>query len=120
MLNKYSRSGCMRSLHLFQAKEILLETLTSGGPPEKWAAAQCLSYSGCDADMVVNELISNINSTDLVKHSKAVKLLGRLSKQSVRFLFCKHFPSAFFSSSIHFLLFICHGLPYLARVCMAC
>lgn len=65
-----------------KAKEILLETVASGGPPEKWAAAQCLAYSGCDADVVVNEIINNINSTDLVKHSKAVKMLSRLSLQS--------------------------------------
>lgn len=72
----------------------MLGTLTNGGPPEKWAAAQCLAYAGCDADAVVTELISNINLADLVKHSKAVKLLSRLSKQSVGcFGFAFNIPS---------------------------
>ncbi|XP_065071810.1 uncharacterized protein LOC135696366 [Rhopilema esculentum] len=69
------------------AKQILLETLDSGGAPEKWAAAQCLAYASVDDDAVINELIKHINSADLVKHSKSVKLLGRLSKESNRVQF---------------------------------
>jgi len=65
-----------------KAKDVLLETLSNGGPPEKWAAAQCLAYSGCSADAVVKELFENINTPDVIKHSKATMLLSRLSKQS--------------------------------------
>ena len=61
-----------------------METLNSGGPPEKWAASQCLAIAGYDADVVVKELFNSINSPDVIKHSKAMNLLTRLSKQSVR------------------------------------
>lgn len=64
-----------------------MQSLKDGGSPEKWAAAQCLAYAGCDMDIVVNELISHIHSTDVNKHNKAVRLLGNLSKDSVCYIF---------------------------------
>eukprot|EP00794_Sanderia_malayensis_P005463 gene5463-6146_t len=70
-----------------QAKDILMDALQNGGAPEKWAAAQCLAYSDCDSKIVIQELISHVNSSDIIKHSRSVKLLAKLSKISTNVLY---------------------------------
>ena len=75
-------------IHLFlthlQAKSILLWAMEYGGPPEKWAATQCLALSGVVTDKIIVELINQLHADNAVRTEKAGNLLAQLSQQSVR------------------------------------
>jgi len=68
-----------------QAKSILLWAMEHGGPPEKWAATQCLALSGVITDKVIVELVNHLHTDDAVRTEKAGTLLAQLSQQSVSF-----------------------------------
>lgn len=55
-----------------------------GGPPEKWAATQCLALSGVITYKIIVELISQLHADNAVRTEKAGNLLAQLSQQSVR------------------------------------
>ena len=76
-----------------QAKSILLWAMEHGGPPEKWAATQCLALSGVITDKIIVELVNHLHADNAVRTEKAGTLLAQLSQQSVSFrsdilLFC--------------------------------
>ena len=56
-----------------------------GGPPEKWAATQCLALSGVITDKVIVELVNHLHADNAVRTEKAGTLLAKLSQQSVSF-----------------------------------
>ena len=59
-----------------------------GGPPEKWAATQCLALSGVITDKVIVELVNHLHADNAVRTEKAGTLLAQLSQQSVSFTNC--------------------------------
>lgn len=64
------------------AQANLLWAMEHGGPPEKWAATQCLALSGVITDKVIVELVSQLHADNAVRTEKAGTLLARLSHQS--------------------------------------
>lgn len=56
-----------------------------GGPPEKWAATQCLALSGVITDKIIVELVNHLHADNAVRTEKAGTLLAKLSQQSVSF-----------------------------------
>ncbi|KAK2572497.1 HEAT repeat-containing protein 4 [Acropora cervicornis] len=68
--------------HNDNAKSILLWAMEYGGPPEKWAATQCLALSGVVTDKIIVELISQLHADNAVRTEKAGNLLAQLSQQS--------------------------------------
>ena len=69
----------------YQAKSILLWAMEHGGPPEKWAATQCLALSGVITDKIIVELVNHLHADNAVRTEKAGTLLAKLSQQSVSF-----------------------------------
>ena len=67
----------------YKAQANLLWAMEHGGPPEKWAATQCLALSGVITDKVIVELVSQLHADNAVRTEKAGTLLARLSHQSV-------------------------------------
>ena len=57
-----------------------------GGPPEKWAATQCLALSGVITDKIIVELVNHLHADNAVRTEKAGTLLAQLSQQSVSFV----------------------------------
>jgi len=62
---------------------VLLWAIEHGGPPEKWAATQCLSLSNTICDQVINELVRQLHSDNSVRAVEAGGLLAELSRHSV-------------------------------------
>ncbi|KAL9983640.1 hypothetical protein ACROYT_G005843 [Oculina patagonica] len=65
-----------------KAKSVLLWAMEHGGPPEKWAATQCLALSGVITDKVIVELVNHLHADNAVRTEKAGTLLAKLSQQS--------------------------------------
>lgn len=68
---------------IFQAESVLLWSIEHGGPPEKWAATQCLALAGTVCDQVINELVRQLHSDNSVRAVEAGGLLAELSRLSV-------------------------------------
>ena len=68
-----------------QAESILLWAMDCGGPPEKWAATQCLALSGIITDKIIVELVNQLHADNAVRTEKAGSLLAELSQHSVSF-----------------------------------
>ena len=62
---------------------MLLWAMEQGGPPEKWAATQCLALSGVITDKIIVELVNHLHADNAVRTEKAGTLLAELSQQSV-------------------------------------
>ncbi|XP_031556052.1 HEAT repeat-containing protein 4-like [Actinia tenebrosa] len=65
-----------------QAESVLLWSIEHGGPPEKWAATQCLALAGIVCDQVINELVRQLHSDNSVRAVEAGGLLAELSRLS--------------------------------------
>ena len=67
--------------------------MEQGGPPEKWAATQCLAMSGVVTDKIIVELVNHLHADNAVRTEKAGTLLAQLSQKSVshsvKCLWCK-------------------------------
>ena len=57
--------------------------MEQGGPPEKWAATQCLAMSGVITDKIIVELVNHLHADNGVRTEKAGTLLAQLSQKSV-------------------------------------
>lgn len=57
--------------------------MEQGGPPEKWAATQCLAMSGVITDKIIVELVNHLHADNAVRTEKAGTLLAQLSQKSV-------------------------------------
>ena len=68
-----------------QLESLLLAALPSSQLSEQWLALQCLAVQGTIRPQVVDGLLSHANQThDPARQEKAVELLARLSKHTVR------------------------------------
>ena len=63
--------------------KILKDSVQNGSDVERWLASQCLALSGCCADYIITELLSQTSGTDLVRQEQATVLLLKLSHQTV-------------------------------------
>lgn len=73
----------VKCFFLYQAETVLLWAIEHGGPPEKWAATQCLSLANTICDQVINELVRQLHSDNSVRAVEAGGLLAELSRHSV-------------------------------------
>jgi len=79
-----------------QATEMLMNGVERGAPTERWIAVQCLAEYDKHDDCIIKELISHVNSTDMIKHKKACDLLKHLSyfTTSIQFMLAEQLNSS--------------------------